>query len=108
MLYFKILYNFMIMEKQLVYEKSDKIVTRKVAGETILVPIKGRLADMQKIFSLNEIGDFIWNMIDGKRSTKEICKEIISRFDVDEKVAEDDLNIFIRDLVKEGLIRLVE
>lgn len=92
------------MEKEIIYKKSDRIVSRKVAGETILVPIKGNLADMQKIFSLNKVGDFIWNLIDGKRSISEICKEVMLRFDVDEDILNIDIKSFIKDLIKEGLI----
>lgn len=92
------------MEKEIIYKKSDRIVSRKVAGETILVPIKGNLADMQKIFSLNKVGDFIWNLIDGKRSISEICKEVMLRFDVDEDILNVDIKSFIKDLIKEGLI----
>lgn len=96
------------MIKKEIYKKNDRIVARKVAGETILVPVKGDIADMQKIFSLNKVGSFIWDMIDGKRSLKDIREELISKFNVDEGVAEADLREFIRELVKEDLILVAE
>ena len=86
------------------YKKKDDIVYRKVAGETILVPIKGRLADMQRIFALNPIGEFIWNKLDGSRSRQQISADIQSSFDVAREVADADLEAFIAELLREGLI----
>lgn len=87
-----------------VYRRKDDIVYRKVAGETILVPISGRLADMQRIFALNPVGEFIWNGIDGSRTLQQISEDIQSRFDVASEEANADLETFVAELLKEGLI----
>jgi len=87
-----------------VYRKKDDIVHRRVAGETILVPIRGRLADMQKIFALNPVGEFIWDEIDGSRSLQQISEDIQSLFDVTREEANADLEAFVAELFKEGLI----
>ena len=36
--------------------KESEIVTRNIAGETIIVPVKGRVGDMDSIYTLNEVG----------------------------------------------------
>ena len=87
-----------------VYKKKDDIVYRKVAGETILVPISGRLADMQMIFALNPVGEFIWEELDGSRTLQQIREDIQSSFDVAREEANADLEAFIAELLKEGLI----
>jgi len=87
-----------------VYKKKSDIVYRKVAGETILVPISGRLADMQRIFALNPVGEFIWDKLDGSRSLQQISDDIQRFFDVTGEEANADLEGFIAELLKEGLI----
>lgn len=87
-----------------VYKKKDDIVYRKVAGETILVPISGRLADMQRIFALNPVGECIWDELDGSRSLQQISEDIQRFFDVRGEEANADLESFIAELLKEGLI----
>jgi hypothetical protein len=86
------------------FRKKEEIVTRKIAGETILVPIRGSLADMQKIFSLNPVGDFIWQEINGQKTLQQISESLQSVFDVSQEQADADVQDFITELLREGLI----
>lgn len=86
------------------FKKKDEIVNRSIAGETILVPIKGRLADMQRIFTLNPVADFIWKNCDGIKSIEDICDGILENFEIDREQADADIREFIGELLKEGLI----
>ena len=85
-------------------KKPETIVSRSIAGETILVPIRGNLADMEKIFSLEQVGEFIWQQLDGEQPLSEICDRVVDRFDVERDVAEADLQAFISELQEAGLI----
>ena len=86
------------------YRKNDNVVTREIAGETLLVPVHGELADMQRIFSLTGVGAFIWDRIDGSNSVADLCEGVLERFDVDAQTAEADTRALIRDLLENGLI----
>ncbi len=88
-----------------VFEKSGQIVTRKIADETLVVPIRGELANMQRIFSLNPVAEFVWEHLDGERSLEDIRREVISCFDVAKELAETDILEFIDELIKAELIR---
>lgn len=94
--------NSKILKK--IYRRKGEIVSRKIAGETILVPVKGKLADMQRIFSLNPVGEYIWRQLDGERDLQEIVNSIHLSFNVDRKQADTDLREFIGELASEGLI----
>ena len=87
-----------------VFKKRDEIVSRQIAGETLLVPIQGNLADMQKIFVLNSVGEHIWSKLDGNLGLNEIRSDLMSHFEVDKLEAEADLNEFIGQLLEAGLI----
>lgn len=87
-----------------IYKKEDEIVSRKIAGETLLVPVMGELADMQRIFSLGPVAEYIWEHIDGKKNVSEITDEIVAVFDVSRQEAETDLLEFLDELIDKGLI----
>lgn len=87
-----------------VYKREESVVTREIIGETILVPIRGNLADMQRIFTLNEVGAYIWEKLDGKTKLDEIHKGLEETFEVENKRAKHDLDEFITDLLEAELI----
>ena len=86
------------------FKQEDHVVTREIIGETILVPIRGKLADMQRVFTLNEVGAYIWSHLDGQRNLKEICQGLETEYDVDREQAKRDLNEFISVLVDASLV----
>jgi hypothetical protein len=45
-----------------VFRKREEVVSREIAGETILVPIRGKLVDMERIFSVNPVGAHVWQV----------------------------------------------
>ncbi len=86
------------------YFKKEDVVTRQIAGETLLVPIYGDLANMERIFALDEVAAFIWEQLDGEKSLKVIRDGVIDAFDVKKDQAEIDISEFIDALVKADLI----
>ncbi|MEW6109939.1 MAG: PqqD family protein [Nitrospirota bacterium] len=87
-----------------IFKVNGEIVSREIAGETFLVPIRGRLADMQFIFSLNPVAEYIWKQLDGRNSLEEIRNLVIEVFDVEKQDADSDIREFIEELLKSGLI----
>jgi hypothetical protein len=87
-----------------IYKQEEHIITREIVGETILVPIRGKLADMQRIFTLNEVGAYIWSSLDGERSLGDICESLQSEFEVGSDQAQSDVSDFITELLEVDLI----
>ncbi len=86
-----------------VYKKSDSIVSRKIADEFILVPIRRKLADVNSIYLLQEDVSFrIWELIDGQRPVGEIKEIICEEFDVSPEQAQNDLIEFLNQLHEIG------
>lgn len=54
--------------------------------------------------SLDELGAFIWNLIDGERDLGEILDEVVADYDVTEDRAAKDLLAFAEVLQKAGLV----
>ena len=87
-----------------VFEKQSDIVHREIAGEHLLVPIRGQLADMQRIFALNTVADFIWERIDGAASVKAISDAVVADFDTDAAQAATDVSAMMSELFDAGLV----
>ena len=74
-----------------VYSKSDSIVSRKIADEFILVPIRQNVGDLESIYTLNETAARIWELIDGKIKVREIKERVVEEFEVSPEESEKDL-----------------
>jgi hypothetical protein len=90
-----------------VYRKKDDLLTRRIAGETLVVPIRGKLADMQSIFALSEVGEFVWERLDGKTNVEAILDAVVEQFEVDEGQVQADVAEFLGELFAAGLIERV-
>jgi len=89
--------------KRVIKKKKD-IVSREIAGETILVPLRGNLTDLQRIWSLNPVAAYIYKNLDGQKSLEDIRNEILSIFDVQKEDADSDIQEFISELLRSDLV----
>jgi Coenzyme PQQ synthesis protein D (PqqD) len=87
-----------------IYCKKENIITREIVGETLLVPIRGELANMQKLFALEDVSAFIWEELDGVKTLGFILERVTDSFEVDRRGAETDLVEFIDALEAAELI----
>ena len=87
------------------FVKENDLVTRDVAGEKIIVPIKGHVGDLEGVFTLNELGTMIWELINGQTTVSELVEAVRSEYDVGVEEAEKDVVDFLRSLEDAGLIR---
>ena len=87
------------------FSKEGDFATRSILGETIIVPIKAGVGDLNSIYILNELGTQIWDLIDGQSSINRIAEEICKSYDVGPEEAEKDTIEFLNSLEVSGLIR---
>ena len=89
------------------YRKSPSIVSREIAGETILVPIRQNVGDMVSIYTLNETAAYAWALIDGQRPVQVIRDQIVAEFEVGAEEAERDLLELLAQLESFGAVERV-
>jgi hypothetical protein len=87
-----------------VLKKNENVVFRKIAGESILVPVASSVADLTAIFSLNETGAFIWEKIDGRTPLADILELLKAEYE-DQGSLAADADAFVAELLEAGLIR---
>ena len=83
-----------------ILSRSPSIVTRKTGNEYVLVPIANNIADMNSVYTLNETGAFIWELIDGKKSVEEIIGAVTAEYDIDKETASADVFSFVNNMGK--------
>lgn len=89
-----------------VFVPKEALVAREIAGEVILVPVRGKLAQLKRIFVLNPVGAYIWGQLDGVRDLAAIHRGIVADFEVSEEEAEADLCEYIAALEEADLVVL--
>jgi methyltransferase-like protein len=77
---------------------SPNIVTRKTGNEYVLVPVANNIADMNSVYTLNETGAFIWELIDGRKNIEEIIKSLTEEYDIGHESASEDVLSFINNM----------
>ena len=87
--------------------KKDEFVSRAVAGETILLPVKSGVASLESIYTLNDVARTIWELIDGERTAAAIADELARRFEVTPEEAQADVAAFLADLAGAGLVEVL-
>jgi len=79
----------------MVFSRSADVVAREIEGELILIPIAAGGGDIEEsLFTLNETGRAIWDLLDGRRSLAEIASSLQSEYeDRDQGIQEDVLGL---------------
>src|SRR5262249_46461057 len=96
------------MELSARFRKNHHVVVRQIADETLLVPIRGKLADMQVLFVLEGVGEYIGQTLAASPALSAIRDQIARRFAVTPEQAEADLRDFVQELLEAQLIEPIE
>ena len=89
------------------FETHPSIVTRKVAGEVILVPVSGRIEE-PCLYTLSETAAFLWEQLNGKKTGQDLARALESNFEVEKAQADTDVQIFLEQLQTINAIRSKE
>jgi len=81
-----------------IYNKKSLFATKNVGNELILVPVKNSVANMNELFTLNEVGSFVWKNINAQNTIEDITNAVAQEFEVDYQTAKNDVLEFIEHL----------
>ena len=88
----------------MLYQRSSEVVCREVGGESILVPIKNRVGDLESIFVLSPVAARIWSLLDRAVSADQIIDAICAEFEIDRETASADVNELLASLEVASLV----
>ncbi len=86
------------------YTKTRDLLTRSIAGEMLVIPVRARLADLQRIYALSPVAEFVWERIDGRNTVGQISADVADQYAVDVEQAASDVREFVSELARAGLV----
>ncbi len=95
----------MSAELEAVFERSPRVVGRRIADEFLLVPLAGRGADVDALYNLNRVGAFIWERLDGRADGHALVDALVERFEVAAEQAAADYVAFVTQLESVRAVR---
>jgi hypothetical protein len=95
-----------ILDGQAECVQSTAVVSREIAGETIVVPICRGVGDLDSVYTFNELGTELWRLLSETRTAENLAKWVSQNYEVSQKQAFGDVRSFLLELLDAGLIRL--
>jgi hypothetical protein len=86
--------------------RSQTVVARVVAGETLIVPIRAKVGDLSSIYSLNGTGSLIWKLLESPQTLAQLATSIAQAYDVELAQAERGVTNFVLEMKSVGLVEV--
>ena len=86
--------------------RSQSVVARVVSGETLIVPIRGKVGDLASIYSFNGTGTLIWKLLDSPKTIAQLAESVVQEYEVDAAQAERDVASFVSEMKSVGLVEV--
>ena len=89
------------------YQRNEDFIFRKIVEEIILVPIKQNVAEMEAVFTLNEVGAFLWEQLGQPLSLSELHNAVLNEFEADPASVLEDIEAFLKEAETFGAVKEV-
>lgn len=89
------------------YERNPDYIFRRIAEEAVLVPLHQQVADMDCIYTMNSVGAFVWEKLDGRATLSDLQAAMLDEYAAEPEVLIADLEVFLQDMVSIGALRKV-
>lgn len=90
------------------YIKVSGLIEKKIGDELVIVPMSKSVAQMNKVFSLNELGSFIMENLTESKSIEDIVNIVIDEFEVTEAIARPDIESFLSIAMEANVIEITD
>jgi hypothetical protein len=87
-----------------IFFRSKAVVSRQIANETLVVPIRGKVGDLASIYSFNETGSLLWIALEHPRSLENLANLLCQSYEVTRDDAERDATAFVVEMQAAGLL----
>jgi hypothetical protein len=84
--------------------RNQEVVSRKIDGELIIVPISSGVGDLNSLYTLNPVGSVLWDFMTEGHTVGEMVQRVCDEFEVTKPEAEKDIETFLDSLLEEKLV----
>ena len=88
------------------FVRSESVVARVVAGETLIVPVRAKVGDLASIYSFNGTGTLIWKLLESPRTVSELATAVVGEYEIDQATAMQDVAAFLDEMKNVGLVEV--
>ena len=88
------------------FVRSQAVVARVVAGETLIVPVRAKVGDLASIYSFNSTGSLIWKLLESPRTVAQLATAVAQAYEVEPAQAERDVTSFVNEMKSVGLVEV--
>lgn len=81
-------------------------VIRKIAGQTMAIPVGSRVNDLHGMIALNETGAFLWECLQQEQTAESLVRALVNEYDVTQEHAAVSVEAFRQELIKENLLEV--
>lgn len=81
----------------------ESVAWRNVNEEIVILKLKSG-----EYYTLNEVGQHVWQAISDQQNVEGIIKQIVDQFDVTYEKAKEDVMKFLDSMLKESMVLLNE
>ena len=81
-----------------------EFVLREIAGDYVIIPIGRTVLSFNGLITVNEIGAFLWNLLQEDVTKEELVAKVLDEYEVDEETAREDIQEFLDTLVSGGIL----
>lgn len=86
------------------YIRNPNFIFRKIVDETILVPIRQNVAELNCIYSLNEVGSFLWQKLADPQDISSLHSAVLGEFEASPDQVVEDIKLFLSELGNFGAV----
>jgi len=97
-------FNMLTGHEEQLFTRSRSVVSRVVAGETLIVPVRGKVGDLASIYSFNGTGSLIWKLLDTPRGLTDLIDAVEREYEVEKEQAQKDVTQFLNEMLSVGLL----
>lgn len=84
--------------------KKEQFITRKIAGEYVMMPIEDTALKFNGLILANDVSSFIWDHIEEVTNAHQLTQLICKNFEVDFNEAYHDTKYILDEMIKAGWI----
>ncbi|MBQ9742845.1 MAG: PqqD family protein [Ruminococcus sp.] len=82
----------------------ENFMLRKVADCFVVVPVGAAVSEFNGMINLNDVGAFLWQLLENDTTEEDVVKALLEQYDVDEATAAADVAKFISELRNADLL----
>lgn len=95
------------MPDEVQFQRNPDYIFRKIAEESVLVPIRQDVAAMDSIYTLNSVGAFLWEQMAKPATQADLEVAVLNEYDADPEILMSDLGRFLVEMTAIGAVREV-